>query len=199
MFKWIFLCFNLCLCLLSTASLRRAWLHLISPYQVFIQVGKIPPSPLFSTVSSPSSLRLSLYDSCSIPLIMFAGLQTFLKAQNNISSPWQLFLSPWRSSNFYGQCNCRGECTCVWIDFHSAFAPLALAHYHCLWSFYLLSVWSELWALPIQDIGYLLQFPDDGSPWPLLASCHSRKVRVALNSLPRHVPSGTWSCCSFLS
>lgn len=198
MFKWIFLCFNLCLCLLYsgiTKSLTSSYF----PHQVFIQVGKIPPSHFFSMLSSPSSLRFSFYDSCSIPLIMFAGLQRFLKAWKNISRPWQLFLSLWWNSNFYCQCNCRGECTCMWIDLCSAFPPLALPIISAYDHFICFQFASELWALPIQDTGYPLQFPDDESPWPLLASCQWRKVRVALNSLPRHVPSGTWSCCSFLS
>lgn len=129
--KSVFLCLNGFCCVLICAlassplpSLRRAWLHLIFPYQVFIQVGKIPPCHFFfPTLSSPSSFRLSLYDSCSSPLISFAGLQTFLKAQKNISRPWQLFLSLWWSSNFYCQCNCRGDCTCMWIDLGSAFFP----------------------------------------------------------------------------
>lgn len=201
--KIVFLCFNgfsyVLICALASSplvSLRRAWFHLISPCQVFVQVGKSP----FSKLSSPSSLRLSLYDCCSIPLIMFAGFQTFLKAWKNISRSWQLFPSLWQNSSFYCQCNCGGGSACACeltyvVLFPTLLYPIISAYDHFIY----FQFWSELWALPIQDIGYPLQFPADESPWPLLTSCQGRKVRVALNSLPRHVPSGTWSCCSFLS
>lgn len=154
--------FNLCPCLLSTGTTKKSCssssLHLISPYQVFIKLGKIPPSHLFSTLSSPSSLRLSLYDSCSIPLIMFAGLQTFLKAWKNISWPWQLFPSLWRNSNFYCQCNCRGGVSVhvnwlTWGFFSTLLCPIISAYD----DFICFHFWSELWALPIQDIGYPFQ------------------------------------------
>lgn len=131
MFKWIFLYFNLCPCLLSTGITKNltssSYFPLSGIYPGWKDPTKSPFFPGWAVLALSGSLCMTRR---SIPLITFAGLQTSLKVWKNISRPWQLFLSLWWNSNFHCQCNCRGgvHMHVNWL-MQCFFPPLALSHY----------------------------------------------------------------------
>lgn len=78
MFKLNFLYFVLCqlplVCSLRTTEL--ASFFFIPSHQVFMHIGKLPWSLLFSRLYSPSSFNLSSYNRCSCPFFVLMGLDS---------------------------------------------------------------------------------------------------------------------------
>lgn len=98
--------------------------------------------------------QLSLYDRCSYPLVMFAGLQTFFffKSKRTFQNPRSVFWPCDGLAIFYCLCSSRGsplahELTYL-VHFFLLYPFIFGVYDHCI----CLQFCSELWALPTQDI-----------------------------------------------
>lgn len=128
--------------------------------------------------SSPGSTVLALSGSLVWQMLQslniyqtsdcFESLKEYFKILAAVSIPVM-----WWNSNFYCQCSCRGSARAS--ELYSTLFPLLYPIISAYGHFICFQFWSELWALPTQDIRYPCQFLDQENAWPLLPSWQGEK------------------------